>query len=67
LSILIDQEFGEIPFDKAAQHAGLLEFQVFEQWCGIVTIDIHLERETKANYFFFLSEVCTPNFHKYSD
>lgn len=49
LSIFINQEFREIPFDTIhAQETMLLLLQVLVQWAGIVSIHIDLsEREKK--------------------
>jgi len=48
LSIAVDDELGEVPFDKVAQSTALLVFQVLPQWMSLVAVDfdlrIHIER-----------------------
>lgn len=44
LTIFIDQEFGEVPFDCTSKETVLLFLQVFVQWNGCVSIYVNLMR-----------------------
>src|SRR5450432_2409591 len=45
----IDQEFGEIPFDRWAQQPGLLVLQILIQRMGVAAIDIDLGEHRKSD------------------
>lgn len=54
LTIFINQEFGEVPFDRIAKETRLLILEEFVQWTGRITIHIDLGLgEKKENLIEF--------------
>src|SRR3546814_10366713 len=49
LSFAVHQEFGEIPFDPAAEQAGLFFLQMLEDWVRRVAVDVDLRHQRKAD------------------
>src|SRR3546814_9826038 len=47
LSFAVHQEFGEIPFDPAAEQAGLFFLQMLEDWVRRVAVDVDLRHQRK--------------------
>src|SRR3546814_15174435 len=48
-SFAVHQEFGEIPFDPAAEQAGLFFLQMLEDWVRRVAVDVDLRHQRKAD------------------
>ncbi len=50
LPVLVDQKFGEIPFDRLKPHQpGLFLFQIFEQRVCVVTVDFDFGEDGKCH------------------
>src|SRR3546814_7533431 len=49
LAVAVDQEFGEIPFDRATEQSALFLLQMLEDRIGIVAVDVDLGHQGKAD------------------
>src|ERR1700733_11851110 len=49
LAAAIDQEFGEIPFDRRAEQPGFGVLQILIQRMGVAAIDVDLGKHRKAD------------------
>src|SRR5579875_213267 len=49
VALLVDEEFGEVPFDGIAQQAGLLALQKFVQWMRPLAVDLDLGENRKLD------------------
>jgi hypothetical protein len=52
LSIFVNKELGEVPFDTLTKEATFLWFQKFIQRCSFLTIHINLEDTKKRSWIY---------------
>src|SRR3546814_16606689 len=57
LAVAVDQEFGEIPFDRATEQSALFLLQMLEDRIGIVAVDVDLGHQGKADVIGQRTEV----------
>ncbi len=48
MSVLVDNELGEVPLDEVSQHAALLGLQVLEEWVSVASVDVDLAEHVKG-------------------